>query len=193
MADTESARDEIWRRADEVRLLVAKMVRRDIKHGVHEMDDLIQAGTLGVLERADRWDRERGSLATFVHHVAKTWLINKVFIVDTYDYEKANVLPLRLDAPVPRAKGNQSETPMGELIPAQQNVEHDVLRRCEYEWALRYIDQMSDERMKDVLRSRFQDEPEGLEYIGARLGICKERVRQIETMGLRRLRKMMKV
>jgi len=91
------------------------------------------------------------------------------------------------------AQTDQSEAglSLGEMImderlksPEDELVEHDVLGHV-----MRMIDGM-DEREATVLRMRFglhNTEPHTLKEIGERLGLTRERVRQIETEALNRL------
>jgi RNA polymerase primary sigma factor len=95
--------------------------------------------------------------------------------------------PVPLDAPVAEGKGR-----VGDLVADPAPDPSDVvgtLLRSRAELATVLDDLAENER--SVLRRRFGldgEDPETLEAIGRRLGLTRERVRQIEAAGLRKLR-----
>ena len=103
------------------------------------------------------------------------------------ELEEIRGQPLSLDAPM-----GEEATRLADLVPDESadpsGVAGDLLRqRADLVSAL--DDLAESERM--VLRRRFGlagDEPETLEAVGDRIGLTRERVRQIERAGLRKLR-----
>jgi RNA polymerase sigma factor (sigma-70 family) len=103
------------------------------------------------------------------------------------ELEEIRGQPLSLDAPM-----GEEATRLADLVPDESAdpscVAGDLLRqRADLVSAL--DDLAESERM--VLRRRFGlagDEPETLEAVGDRIGLTRERVRQIERAGLRKLR-----
>jgi RNA polymerase sigma factor (sigma-70 family) len=99
--------------------------------------------------------------------------------------------PVSLDAPVGEEHGSLGETIADEAADPTAFLLSLFRERADLTTVL--DDLAANERL--VLRRRFglEDEPpETLETIGRRLGLTRERVRQIETAGLRKLRGLLK-
>jgi RNA polymerase sigma factor (sigma-70 family) len=95
--------------------------------------------------------------------------------------------PVSLDAPTGDDRGPIAETIADESADPSTSLVSLFRQRAELTTVL--DDLAANERL--VLRRRFGlegDPPETLETIGRRLGLTRERVRQIETAGLRKLR-----
>jgi RNA polymerase primary sigma factor len=91
-----------------------------------------------------------------------------------------------LDQPI----GEQEDAVFGDLVAGDDPLpEDDVERRMRREALSRALDSLPD-RDRQVLELRYGlggEEPHTLEHIGRRLGITRERVRQIEVESLSRL------
>jgi len=92
-----------------------------------------------------------------------------------------------LDKPV----GDDGDTALGDLVSqSTASVEEEVVVALGDDALHRAIASLS-EREQEVIKLRYglngDDEPKSLEEIGRRLGITRERVRQIETQALGRL------
>ncbi len=104
------------------------------------------------------------------------------------ELEEVRQHPVSLDAPA----GGESSTTLGDLIADRAAVPSETLAdlfRDRADLASVLDDLAANERT--VLRRRFGlegDPPETLETIGQRLGLSRERVRQLEGAGLRKLR-----
>ena len=99
--------------------------------------------------------------------------------------------PVSLDAPVGEERGPIAETIADES--ADPNASLLSLFRQRAELTTVFDDLAANERL--VLRRRFgleNEPPETLEAIGRRIGLTRERVRQIEMAGLRKLRALLK-
>jgi RNA polymerase sigma factor (sigma-70 family) len=99
--------------------------------------------------------------------------------------------PVSLDAPA----GGESTATLGDLIADRAAVPESFaeLFRDRSDLVSVFDDLAANERT--VLRRRFGlegDEPETLEAIGQRLGLSRERVRQLEGSGLRKIRALLK-
>jgi len=108
------------------------------------------------------------------------------------ELEEVRQHPVSLDAPA----GGESSTTLGDLIADRAAVPSETLAdlfRDRADLASVLDDLAANERT--VLRRRFGlegDPPETLETIGQRLGLSRERVRQLEGAGLRKLRALLK-
>jgi RNA polymerase sigma factor (sigma-70 family) len=103
------------------------------------------------------------------------------------ELEELRQQPLSLDAPAPSATRR-----LGDVIADPTTDPATALTRLFRERAelVAVLDDLAPNE-RTVLRRRFGlegDEPETLEAIGQRLGLSRERVRQIESGGLRKLR-----
>ena len=183
---TSEGRQIIEERIGEVRRLVIAALRQWFGKG-YETDDLIQEGLIGVLTHCDRYDPERGSLGNFVTLVARDWVMSRVFTADNTHKRRINREALRLDAPI-----DNSETPrtLADTVPDDCDIEGEVMDRAEVERIRGIIDAM-EPRTALVLRARLE-EGMGLREIGKSMGISKERVRQIEAGGIRRIRALLR-
>jgi len=108
------------------------------------------------------------------------------------ELEEVRQHPVSLDAPA----GGESSATLGDLIADRAAVPSETLAdlfRDRADLASVLDDLAANERT--VLRRRFGlegDPPETLETIGQRLGLSRERVRQLEGAGLRKLRPLLK-
>ena len=107
------------------------------------------------------------------------------------ELEEVRQHPVSLDAPA----GGESASTLGDLIADRAAVPETFaeLFRDRADLASVLDDLAANERT--VLRRRFGlegDEPETLEAIGQRLGLSRERIRQLEGGGLRKLRALLK-
>ena len=86
--------------------------------------------------------------------------------------------------------GSESDTAYGDLLPADQvQVDEEVEVNLREEVLHRALDELP-ERERQILDLRYGlggEDPKSLEEIGRRLGITRERVRQLESDALRKL------
>jgi RNA polymerase primary sigma factor len=92
-----------------------------------------------------------------------------------------------LDKPV----GDEGDTAFGDLVAQEAgNVEEEVVVGLSEDALHRAVAQLP-EREQLVIKLRYgldgEEDPKSLEQIGRKLGITRERVRQIETQALQRL------
>jgi len=103
-----------------------------------------------------------------------------------------SISPSSLDAPVGDSDSNQ----LGELIADEQAVNpYDKLDSKTVQRSLREMVGNLNDREVDILRARFGLDGgprQNLEQVGQRLGITRERVRQIQNIALGKLRRMLK-
>jgi RNA polymerase sigma factor (sigma-70 family) len=92
-----------------------------------------------------------------------------------------------LDKPV----GSENDASFGELIPGEQaSPEEEVVVSLEQTALKRAVEELPD-REREIVKWRYglngDTDPQSLEEIGRRLGLTRERVRQIEAAALKRL------
>jgi len=92
-----------------------------------------------------------------------------------------------LDRPV----GEQGDTSLGELVPGTEPGPEETLHVSLDEDTLRRAVASLPEREQEILKLRYglngDSDPKSLEEIGRRLGLTRERVRQLESEALKRL------
>jgi len=96
--------------------------------------------------------------------------------------------PISLDMPV----GDEENTPLGNLLFDKQSPDpQDALIATEMRNEIEHILDSLDEREQMIMRCRFgfeDDDRRVLQQIGEKLGISRERVRQLEAQAIRKLR-----
>src|SRR5205823_5370720 len=185
--------------------LVVQVARRYANRGL-PLPDLIEEGNLGLLRAVEKYEPERGTrFSTYA-----VWWIRQAIVRALANQARTIRLPVHVELLLGRyareekrlvqALGRAPTT--AELAQAlgmslEQVQELEEIRQQQPlpldapagEGQGRLGDLAANERA--VLRRRFGlegDEPETLEAIGRRMGLTRERVRQIEAGGLRKLR-----
>lgn len=190
MAD--SGRKAIEERIDEVRALVATMIRRHITPGRNEFDDLVQEAVAGILTYAHNYDPERGSLGTYVYGTAYNWLVQRVFVANRCNCRRVNQETVSLNKVVRHARmsanANQIDVELIDVIPAKENVEQEAVAKLETERLLKLMDEKLKPAEAYVIRRMLVDDDEPtLEEVAEEIGKSRERVRQLKNAGIRRL------
>jgi RNA polymerase primary sigma factor len=111
----------------------------------------------------------------------------KLPLKQVHEVENAARAVTSLDRPV----GSEGDTSLGELVSGNEAPPEEELEVSLRQDALRRAVAELPDRERDVLKLRFglngDPSPQSLEQIGKTLGLTRERVRQIETEGLKRL------
>lgn len=169
--------DEIRRQITQANLrLVVSIAKKHMRPG-RDFFELISDGNLSLMRAVERFDYSRG----FKFSTYASWAIMKNY---------ARTLPLESQQ-AERFQTGRSEL-MESLAGPQPGDEADedllLVRRSALERMLNLLDQ----RERTILRQRYgldrAGEPLTLEQIGLRLGVSKERVRQLEARAMSRLR-----
>jgi RNA polymerase sigma factor (sigma-70 family) len=98
--------------------------------------------------------------------------------------------PLSLDMPV----FDENAATLGELLAAQKRPDEDPVHRIDREEkieALRSALAALDARTRDIVMQRFDDEKTTLKEVGDAYGLSRERARQIQNEGLKKLRRIL--
>jgi len=143
---------------------------------IYSFEDLVSDGTLALMEAVDKFDYQRGfRFSTYATHAIRRSFFRKIDR-KTKDRQRFTVTDPDL----------MSETPDGLEVdydaPAEtQMMEHIVQSLAEH----------LTERERHIIEGRFglngRSEPQTLVQLSSELGICKERVRQVEGHALRKL------
>ena len=159
--------------------LVVKLARQHAGRVV-AIDDLISEGNLILLKAVDKFDFTRGTrFSTYA-----TWCIVKRFarvvpeenyVIDTFVTGTEEVIRVRPDKVT------------GELE-REENLAHI---RAKLDQVMTHL----SDREREILMRRFGlvGSPQTLEQIGQRLGITRERVRQLETRALRKASELIRI
>lgn len=177
------------------------MVTRSYSGGIGsalDSEDLFNAAFFGLRRAAEKFDASKGfKFSTYAlhwvrHHVQRTIADqSRIVRVPVWFRERARrmqeTLPpdaLSLDAPVRSGEGESK--PWLEMMASDDDPTENLSTRQRREVIEQALERIP-ERTRDVLRSRFWKD-ESLAEIGRRLGLSRERIRQLEAEGLEMLR-----
>jgi RNA polymerase primary sigma factor len=177
-----------WRRGYKFSTYATWWIRQAVQRGVANKSRTIRI-PVHIAEREQRIGRAERELLVKLERpptdeeIAKA---AKVSLKHLKEVRQAARAVTSLDKPL----GEDNEASIGDLVgAAQEGVEEEVhvsLTEATLHRALEDI----PEREREVLRLRYgltHEEPKSLEEIGRRLGLTRERVRQIEAQALERL------
>jgi RNA polymerase primary sigma factor len=177
-----------WRRGYKFSTYATWWIRQAVQRGVANKSRTIRI-PVHIAEREQRIGRaERELLAKLGRpptdeEVAK---LAKVSLKHLKEVREAARAVTSLDKPL----GEDNDASIGDLVGATEDgVEEEVVLSLTETTLHRALDDIP-EREREVLRLRYgltHEEPKSLEEIGRRLGLTRERVRQIEAQALQRL------
>ena len=154
--------------------LVMDIAKRFQGCGV-ELDDLIQVGKIGLLHALRNFDQSKGmAFSTYAHSCIRGQCLNEV---NRNKLEEPGVQSLS-------SMENDADFDIPDASPARNTDVKTIIDR--------FLPELS-EREQTVLKMRYgigTAQAETLKDIGDRLGLTKERIRQIESGALNRLRTM---
>jgi|RhiMethySRZTD1v2_1073278.scaffolds.fasta_scaffold46671_5 RNA polymerase sigma factor (sigma-70 family) len=177
---------------------VTHVARRYRDRGV-PLEDLVAEGTVGLIKAARRFDPDNGTrFTTYASFWIKKAIIEallerpRVVHLPRYAREKGHAFPreVSLDAPIRVAEGQAT---WGDRLPdgRARGALETIADREERSYLRRLVLDLSP-RERAVLADRFGlhgGPTRTLTEIGASLGLSKERVRQIESGALTRLKR----
>lgn len=157
--------------------LVASIARRFAKEA-NRFDELLSDGYLVLLKAIEKFDASRGfRFSTYATHA-----IRREFYHSLYRRKKD---------PLKTAGSLERETVVGFSSDVDaQDFHRDRFQR--YQWIMRYIEDEFNARDQTILSLRFgvadESAPQTLMEVGAKLGLSKERIRQLQMHAVEQLR-----
>jgi RNA polymerase primary sigma factor len=178
-----------WRRGFKFSTYATWWIRQAVQRGVANKSRTIRI-PVHIVEREQKIARaERDLIATLERAPTDEEIADKTKLNVKHVKEVRSAA--RTVASLDKAVGEGSDTAFGDLVAQDEaNVEEEVVVALGDDALHRAILTLPP-REQDVIRMRYgldvEQEPKSLEEIGRRMGITRERVRQIETQALGRL------
>jgi RNA polymerase primary sigma factor len=178
-----------WRRGYKFSTYATWWIRQAVQRGVANKSRTIRI-PVHILERETKIARaERELLLELDRQPTDEELAEKTSLPlkQVLEVRKAARAVTSLDRPL----GSDSDASLGDLIATDgQDIEEEIQVGLTEETLRRAVEGLS-EREQNVLKLRYglngDGEPKSLDEIGRRLGLTRERVRQIESQALQRL------
>lgn len=161
-------------------------VARKFAHRGHRLDDLVQEGNVGLMKAIEHFDsKKQVRFATYavwwIRAYITRYLKDNRSQVRGGEHERINMSDFSLDAPL----GDEEDSTYMERLedggatPDQTYIAME--RDEEVSEALQRVKKRIGDLGWDILQERLtQDKPRTLEELGARWGVSRERVRQVE-------------
>ena len=182
-----------WRRGYKFSTYATWWIRQAVQRGVANKARTIRI-PVHIVEREQRLSRTGRELATKLEReptdqeLAKA---AKLSVKQVREVREAARAVASLDKPVGDGDGGGGGTAFGDLLAGQQASPDEEVTVSLAEQALHSAVSGLPERERDVIMLRYgidgAEDPQSLEEIGRRLGLTRERVRQIEAQALERL------
>jgi RNA polymerase primary sigma factor len=178
-----------WRRGYKFSTYATWWIRQAVQRGVANKSRTIRI-PVHILERETKISRaERELVAELEHQPTEDEIAKraKLPVKQVREVRKAARAVTSLDKPL----GGEGDSSLGDIVAtSEDNVEEEIHVGLTEETLKRAVSALP-EREQDVVNLRYgmngDGEPKSLDEIGRRLGITRERVRQIEAQALRRL------
>ncbi len=178
-----------WRRGFKFSTYATWWIRQAVQRGVANKSRTIRI-PVHILERETKIARAERELVTQLERqptdeeIAKR---AKLPIKQVREVRKAARAVTSLDKPI----GDEGDASLGDVIASEEHDFDEEIHVGLTEQTLRRAVESLSEREQDVLKLRYgmngDQEPKSLDEIGRRLGLTRERVRQIEAQALERL------
>ena len=178
-----------WRRGYKFSTYATWWIRQAVQRGVANKSRTIRI-PVHILERETKIARAERELVAELERQPTDEEISKrakLPIKQVREVQKAARAVTSLDKPL----GDDSESSLGDVVATTEHDFEEELHVGLTEETLRRAVSELPDREQDVLKLRYgmdgNDDPKSLDEIGRRLGLTRERVRQIEAQALRRL------
>jgi RNA polymerase primary sigma factor len=155
--------------------LVVSIAKRHMTHG-QDLFELISDGNVSIMRAVDKFDYTRG----FKFSTYASWAVMKNY---------ARTIPEQ------RRIGERYQTGWDEMLDTVGTLTGDEAENDQQAAVRGTLDRMLatlDARERCILRQRYglddRGQPQTLEQIGRRLGVSKERIRQLEARAMTKLR-----
>lgn len=170
--------------------LVVSLAKRHAKSGI-PLHELIAEGNVGLIKAVERFDPKRGTrFSTYAAYWIRQAIQLAVQRLKRGAHAKAEVKEESEEITPPRGR-TVSLDALFALADSDSNVELEQ-SRVDLERVRQVIDQLGG-REAEILRLRYgltpKSTPLTLDEIGKKLGITRERVRQIEERAIRKLQR----
>jgi RNA polymerase primary sigma factor len=177
-----------WRRGFKFSTYATWWIRQAVQRGVANKSRTIRI-PVHIVEREQRIARaERELMARLERPPTDQEIANQVrlSVKQVREVRQAPRAVTSLDRPI----GHENQGTLGDLVAGEGRVDEELEVSLRQE-ALRKALGSLPERLREVLKLRYglngDEKPKSLEEIGRRLGVTRERVRQIESEALERL------
>src|SRR5580765_8542400 len=178
-----------WRRGYKFSTYATWWIRQAVQRGVANKSRTIRI-PVHILERETKIARAERELVAELERQPTDDEISKrskLPIKQVREVRKAAPAVTSLDKPL----GDDSDASLGDVVATTEHDFEEELHVGLTEETLRRAVAQLPDREQEVLRLRYgmdgEDDPKSLDEIGRRLGLTRERVRQIEAQALRRL------
>ena len=178
-----------WRRGYKFSTYATWWIRQAVQRGVANKSRTIRI-PVHILERETKIARAERELVAELERQPTDEEISKrskLPIKQVREVRKAARAVTSLDKPL----GDDSDSSLGDIVATHEHDFEEELHVGLTEETLRRAIAELPEREQDVLKLRYgmngDEDPKSLDEIGRRLGLTRERVRQIEAQALRRL------
>src|SRR6266498_1268757 len=178
-----------WRRGYKFSTYATWWIRQAVQRGVANKSRTIRI-PVHILERETKISRAERELVTELERQPTDEEISnraKLPVKQVREVRKAARAVTSLDKPL----GDESDSSLGDIVATTEHDFEEEIHVGLTEETLHRAVGALPEREQDVLKLRYgmngDQEPKSLDEIGRRLGLTRERVRQIEAQALRRL------
>ena len=169
--------------------LVAHIIKKYYSN-YSDQEDIISIGTIGLIKAINTFDYKKGTrLATY----ASRCIENEIFM--HFRTRKKNAQEISMDEPIDTDSEGNPLT-FSDIIFSTESVFDDVELKIQSEKLYKYIDNIEDQRKKQILIMRYglyDTESYTQREIAQKLGISRSYVSRIETKALEELREYFEV
>jgi len=157
--------------------LVVSIAKRHIKPNSNFFE-MVSDGNMSLIRAIEKFDYTKGNkFSTY-----STWAIMKNF---------ARSIPAEHTI-LDRFRTGKEEVFLGSTDTRANQFQEELVNKRQHQVIMGILEHL-DDREKDIIMFRFGldqgSEPQTLEQVGNRFGVTKERIRQLESRALRKLRK----